>query len=69
MTDYDMLYICVRTYGNGKFMNKVHNVYYEYLSQAQKAVEVLNEQDLYCQELGGSEQWIIMPIAKFIGPV
>lgn len=68
MTDYDMLYICVRTYGNGKFMNKVHNVYYEYLSQAQKAVEVLNEQDLYCQE-PGSEQWIIMPIAKFIGPV
>lgn len=68
MTDYNMLYICVRTYGNGKFVNKVHNTYYEYLSQAQKAVEVLNEQDIDCRE-PGSDRWIFMPIAKFLGPV
>lgn len=63
-----MLYICVRTYGNGQFMNKVHNVYYKYLSQAEKAVNELNKQDPDCME-PGSDKWIFMPISEFMGPV
>lgn len=68
MTTYDIVYICVRTYGNGKFMNKVHPVYFEYLSQAERAVEELNTTDLDCCE-PGSDHWIIMPVSKYTGPV
>lgn len=68
MKDYDMLYICVRTYGNGKFMNRVHNTYFEYLSQAERAVEELNTTDVGCCEPCG-DRWIIMPVAKYLGPV
>lgn len=68
MTDYNMVYICVRTYGNGKFMNKVHNVYCDYLSQAQRVVDELNANDVGCCEPGG-DRWIIMPVAKYMGPV
>lgn len=31
-----MIYICVRTYGNGKHMNKVYNLWFSYLSQAER---------------------------------
>lgn len=34
-----MVYICVRTYGNGKHMNKVYNILFEWLSQAERMVE------------------------------
>lgn len=54
-------YICVRTYGNGKHMNKVYNVYFEYLSQAEKIAKQLNETD--CND---GEKWICMPLNKFI---
>ena len=68
MTDYNTVYICVRTYGNGKFMNKVHNVYCDYLSQAQRVVDELNANDLACCEPGG-DRWIIMPVSTYMGPV
>ena len=63
-----MVYICVRTYGNGQFMNRVHPVYYLYLSQAQEAVNELNKQDPDCID-PGSNKWIFMPISEFMGPV
>ena len=40
-----MKYILVRTYGNGKWMNKIHNIYFEWLSQAERIAKELNETD------------------------
>ena len=40
-----MMYIVVRTYGNGKHMNKVYPVLFEWLSQAEKVCNELNERD------------------------
>lgn len=59
-----MTYICVRTYGNGKHMNKVYNLYFEYLSQAESVAVKLNKTDV---EPG--EKWICMPMNKYIGKV
>lgn len=59
-----MIYICVRTHGNGKHMNKVHNLYFEWLSQAERACDVLNELDA-----DDNEKWIPMPTNKYIGEV
>ena len=59
-----MNYICVRTYGNGKHMNKVHNVYFEWLSQAEYCASKLNDID---SESG--DKWIAMPVNKYTGPV
>ena len=53
-----MKYIAVRTYGNGKHMNKVHPVIYEWLSQAERACAQFNEYD----SEGTSEKWIPMPL-------
>lgn len=68
MSTYDIVYICVRTYGNGKHMNRVHPVWFEYLSQAEEAANMLNKNDLDCCE-PGSDRWIIMPVTKYTGPV
>jgi len=60
-----MKYIVVRTYGNGKCMNKICPLYFEWLSQAER----------YCDELNDSlaaddgDKWIVMPIMKWEGPV
>ena len=59
-----MKYICVRTYGNGKYMNKVHNLWFEWLSQAERVCAELNSIDV---ESG--EKWIPMPLNKFVGKV
>lgn len=59
-----MIYICVRTYGNGKHMNKVHNLWFEWLSQAARMCEELNEIDTE-----DSETWIPMPLNQYIGEV
>lgn len=59
-----MIYICVRTYGNGKHMNKVHNHWFEWLSQAELVCDTLNELDA-----DDSEKWIPMPVNKYIGEV
>ena len=57
-----MLYVIVRTYGNGKHMNKVYPMYFEWLSQAEKYVEHLNQHDT-------DDKWIIMPLVKYVGDV
>ena len=59
-----MKYICVRTYGNGKYMNKVHNLWFEWLSQAERVCAELNSIDV---ESG--EKWIPMPLNKLVGTV
>lgn len=59
-----MIYICVRTYGNGKYMNKVHNLHFEWLSQAERMCAELNDIDV---ESG--EKWIPMPLNQYIGKV
>lgn len=56
-----MEYIIVRTYGNGKWMNKVYPMWFECLSQAEKACKILNETDID----GTAEKWIPVPISKF----
>lgn len=59
-----MIYICVRTYGNGMHMNKVYNLWFEWLSQADRMCAKLNDIDV---ESG--EKWIPMPLNKFVGKV
>ena len=41
-----MKYICVRIYGNGKHMNKVYNLWFEWLSQADRMCVELNSIDV-----------------------
>jgi hypothetical protein len=60
-----MKYILVRTYGNGQHMNKVHPVYFNWLSQAERACAELNQQEHECT----SDKWIPMPITEFVGSV
>jgi hypothetical protein len=60
----DMKYILVRTYGNGKYMNKVYPMLFEWLSQAEKVCKELNEKDKE-----DSDKWIAMPVTKYIGDV
>lgn len=60
-----MNYICVRTYGNGKHMNKVYNLWFEYLSQAERMCETLNQMDAE----DNTNKWIPMPMNKYIGKV
>ena len=59
-----MVYICVRTYGNGKHMNKVYNVFFEYLSQAEKMTDELNKTD--CED---NEKWICVPLNRYVGQI
>lgn len=59
-----MIYICIRTYGNGKYVNKVHNLWFEWLSQADRMCAELNDIDVE-----NEEKWIPMPLNKFVGKV
>ena len=59
-----MKYICVRTYGNGSYMNKVYNLWFEWLSQAERVCDELNGIDAE-----GGEEWIPMPLNQYIGKV
>ena len=61
-----MKYIVVRTYGNGKHMNKVYPMYFNWLSQAEKTCNELNSLD---KDDGSSDKWIVMPIVEYIGEV
>ena len=61
-----MQYIVVRTYGNGKHMNKVYPMCFEWLSQAERFAKELNELD---KEDGSSDKWIVMPVIKYVGSV
>lgn len=62
-----MKWIVVRTYGNGKHMNKVYPMWFEYLSQAEKMCKKLNEidPDTDC----GSNKWIAIPVVQYLGSV
>ena len=57
-----MVYICVRTYDNGKYVNKVYNIFFEWLSQAERMVDILNK-----TEREDTEKWICMPMNKYAG--
>lgn len=62
-----MIYICIRTYGNGKYINKVHNLWFEWLSQAERMCAELNSiEDI---DVENGEKWIPMPLNKFVGKV
>lgn len=61
-----MKYIVVRTYGNGKWMNEVYPMWFDYLSQAQRICDELNENT---EEREDHEKWIVMPIRKYVGKV
>ncbi len=58
-----MKYIVVRTYGNGKHMNKVYPMWFEWLSQAERFCRELNKNEEV------SEKWIVMPVTQYIGKV
>ena len=62
-----MKWIVVRTYGNGKYMNSVYPMWFEYLSQAEKMCEELNklDTDIEC----GNNKWVAMPVVQYIGNV
>lgn len=59
-----MIYICVRIYGNGKYMNKVHNFWFEWLSQVERVCDTLNQIDADVDE-----KWIPMPLNEYVGEV
>lgn len=59
-----MHYIVVKTYGNGKFMNKVYPMWFDYLSQAERICEELNALDAE-----DNDKWIAMPVVKYLGKV
>lgn len=59
-----MKYIVARTYGNGKHINKVFPLYFEWLSQAEKFANKLNE-----KECESNETWIPIPLCKYEGDV
>ena len=60
-----MKWIVVRTYGNGKHMNRVYPMWFEYLSQAEKMCEELNrlDSDIEC----GGNKWVSMPVVQYLG--
>lgn len=62
-----MKYIVVRTYGNGKHMNRVHPMWFEWLSQAERMCLELNKQDNLRDGCG--EKWIPMPVVQYEGSV
>lgn len=61
-----MHYIVVRTYGNGKYMNEVYPMWFEWLSQAERICDELNKKDC-CNKY--EDKWIAMPIIKYVGSV
>lgn len=58
-----MKWIVVRSYGNGKYMNSVYPMWFEWLSQAEKVCNELNSTD----KENGTEKWITMPLTQHIG--
>ena len=59
-----MKWIVVRSYGNGKHMNKVYPMWFEWLSQAERICDELNSMD---KDDGSSDKWITMPLTQYIG--
>lgn len=61
-----MKWIVVRVYGNGKHMNKVYPMWFEWLSQAEKICKELNDAD---PDISSGDKWVSMPLAQYIGSV
>lgn len=61
-----MKWIVVRTYGNGHHMNKVYPMWFEWLSQAERICEELNNSD---REECSSSKWVAMPVVQYLGSV
>lgn len=59
-----MKWIIVRTYANGKYMNKVYPMWFEWLSQAERICDELNKID--CE---GNDKWVVIPVEQYIGSV
>lgn len=61
-----MEWIVVRTYGNGKYINKVYPMWFEWLSQAERKCKELNGLD---RDGTSSDKWIAMPVIQYLGSV
>lgn len=61
-----MKWIVVRIYGNGKHMNKVYPMWFEWLSQAEKMCKELNDAD---KDTHDGDKWVAMPVTQYIGDV
>jgi hypothetical protein len=57
-----MKYILIRTYGNGKHVNKVYPLLFDWLHQAEKVAFILNERD--CD--GTAEKWVPMLVTPYV---
>lgn len=64
--DREMKWIVVKTYGNGKYMNKVYPMWFEWLSQAERICKELNKSSV---EEHTSEKWVAMPVIQYAGSV
>ena len=64
--DREMKWIVVKTYGNGKHMNKVYPMWFEWLSQAERICKELNNSSI---EECSSEKWVAMPVIQYAGSV
>lgn len=62
----DMKWIVVKTYGNGKYMNKVYPMWFEWLSQAERMCNELNKLD---KEECSGDKWVAMPVTQYLGSV
>lgn len=62
----EIKWIVVRAYGNGKHMNRVYPMWFEWLSQAEEKCEELNtlDPDSCC-----GEKWVTIPLAEYMGSV
>ena len=60
----EMKYIVVRTYGNGKHINRVYPMWFEWLSQAERMCKELNSLDK--EDCSGSK-WVAMPVIQYLG--
>lgn len=61
-----MKWILVKTYGNGKHMNKVYPMWFEWLSQAERECKILNDLD---KDDCSSDKWVAIPVVQYIGSV
>ena len=61
-----MKWIVVKTYGNGKHMNKVYPMWFEWLSQAENMCKDLNEME---KDDCSSNKWVPMPVVQYLGSV
>lgn len=54
-----MVWVVVRTYGNGSFINSIYPIQFKYLSKAQNCADELNKKEGF---EGFSDKWIPLPL-------